>query len=216
MEHHPRVAVAAGVPWARMPRTQAERSEATTQQLTEAARRLFGERGYAATSVEDIVRRAGVTRGALYHHFETKVDVFRAVVEGQQAELARRLDEAAAAAPADAWGRLRVGCHAFVDACLDPEVRQVSLLDGPAVLGWAGLRAIEDRHTIALLRRGLRAAARAGRVRPGDLDVRTYVVHGALCEGGVLIARAADPGATAEHVKAEVDLLLDGLATRST
>lgn len=196
-----------------VPRTQAERSETTRSQILEAARALFGERGYAATSIEDIVRRAGMTRGALYHHFEAKVDVFRAVVERQQAELAERLNGLAAAAPPDTGERLRTGCHAFVDACLDPEVRQVSLLDGPAVLGWAGLRTVEEAYTIALLRRGLRAAARSGRLRPGDLEVRTHLLHGALCEGGMLIARSTDPGAAAENVKGEIDLLLAGLAS---
>src|SRR5262245_23042131 len=112
--------------------THDERSEATIGELVDAARHLFRTRGYAATSIEDIVRRARVTRGALYHHFDSKEAVFRAVVEEAEQALMASLATASAAA-ADAWARLHAGCHAFLETCLDPAFQRVVLLDAPAV-----------------------------------------------------------------------------------
>src|SRR5881398_3481078 len=107
-----------------------EHAEATRAALIASARALFAERGYAAVSIEEIVRRARVTRGALYHHFEDKADLFRAVFERVQ-----RLLDAASSQP-DPARHLEVGCHAFLDACAEPDVQRIVLLDGPAVLGW--------------------------------------------------------------------------------
>ena len=140
-----------------MPRTQAERTETTTTELVEAAHGLFATRGYAATSIEDVVRAAGVTRGALYHHFASKLDVFRAVYEREERLLARSLAEAAATAR-DPWRRVEIGCHAFLEACLTQSVRRVVLLDGVSVLGWETVREIGSRCALALLRNGLTAA----------------------------------------------------------
>src|SRR3954469_9777128 len=135
-------------------RSNAERSEATIKELVAVARGLFAERGYGATSIEDVVRAAGVTRGALYHHFAGKEEVFRAVFEELQRELAKQIRAAAggkraawrrvgAGGKRDPWRRMEAGCMAFLDAVRDPGVQQIALSDAPAVLGWDGLRAIE-------------------------------------------------------------------------
>src|ERR687890_2389322 len=96
--------------------TQAERTATTTAELVARARELFAQRGFAATSIEDIVRAAGVTRGALYHHFDSKTDVFRAVFEDEQRRLAERVVEAAAGADGP-LAALETGCLAFLEEC---------------------------------------------------------------------------------------------------
>src|SRR5207247_3458166 len=112
---------------------KAEHAEATRDALIASARRLFARRGYADVPIEEIVRRARVTRGALYHHFRDKADLFRAVFESAQQDLAKQLHAAAMAQP-DPARHLEVGSHAFLDACTKPDVQRIVLLDGPAVL----------------------------------------------------------------------------------
>jgi AcrR family transcriptional regulator len=196
-----------------MPRTQADRSQATIRELVQVARERFSDRGYANTSIEDIVRAAGVTRGALYHHFEGKMELFHAVVESEQQALARALVQGAAA-HRTAWRRFRAGCRLFLDACLDPSVRRILLIDGPAVLGWDALREIEARHTLALLRGGLRAAAEEERFRVQDLDVLAQLLFATLAEGGRLIAKARHPRRALPGVAAAIDRLLEAAGTQ--
>ncbi|WP_412539487.1 helix-turn-helix domain-containing protein [Longispora sp. K20-0274] len=193
-------------------RTQADRTGETTTGLLDAAAGLFGRDGYAATSIDEIARVAGVTKGAVYHHFEGKAGLFRAVFVRQERLLADALAGAAAGAP-DAWAAVRAGCRAFLRASLDPVVRQVLVLDGPAVLGWETVRDLEREHTLAMLRRGIAAAADAGLVTPGDPDARTHLLLGALCEAALLIARSADPAATLATVDTEIETLLQRYAT---
>lgn len=189
-------------------RTQAERRNATITELIEVARRLFGRDGYAATSIDDIAREGGMTKGAVYHHFAGKTDLFRAVFVHQEQQLAQTI-LAALAQTADPWARVCQGSHAFLRACLDPHVRRIILLDGPAFLGWETVRAIEYEHTLKLVRSGLEAAAAQGRIAPGDVTVRAHLIFGALCEAGVLIARADDPAGTLTAVLEQTDALLN-------
>src|SRR6516165_1618702 len=114
-------------------RTKAAQREATTAALITAARTLFAERGYAGVGTEEIVQHAGVTRGALYHHFKDKEDLFRAVLVQVSAETAQRVLIAALAID-DPWEALVVGADAFLDASVTPEVQRIMLVDGPAVL----------------------------------------------------------------------------------
>src|SRR2546427_7151236 len=132
-----------------MARTQAERSQTTISGLIAVARARFGTDGYAGTSIEDIVSAAGVTRGAFYHHFESKIDVFRAVVESEQRTMTRFIIKGSESYQR-AWERFRAGCRLFLDVCLNPSVRRILLLDGPAVLGWEAVREIEACYTLAL------------------------------------------------------------------
>ncbi|MFD9128454.1 TetR/AcrR family transcriptional regulator [Kitasatospora sp. NPDC059571] len=185
-------------------RTQADRSEATTRQIVAAAADLFGRAGYAATSIDDVARAAGLTKGAVYHHFDGKTALLRAVFAQAEEDRARRL--AGAAAGLAPWPALRAGCRAFLQGCLDPAARQVLLLDGPAQLGWPEVRAVEQEHSIALLRRGVE------RAMPGaDPGIRSRLLLGALCEAGMLLAGAADPTAALAAIGAETDALLDAL-----
>jgi AcrR family transcriptional regulator len=191
--------------------TQAERSEATVQHLLTTARELFASKGFAETSIEDIVSTAGVTRGALYHHFGGKADIFRAVVEDEAERLARRLRRAALNEQ-DPWRQIEAGCLEFLDACLDPAVRQIGLLDAPAVLGWQELREIDLRHSLALLVQGLEGAMAEGTLRRRPPAPIAHLLFGAMCEAGMLVARATDTRHAMREVGREVRALLGGLA----
>ena len=189
-------------------RTQAERSAATRDALIEAARSLFAARGYAAVGTEEIVRAAGVTRGALYHHFAGKRDLFEAVYERVEVELAERIAAGAlaigAAAPMEA---MRAGAEMFLQACTEPEAQQIALLDGPSVLGWDRWREIAAKHGLGLIEASLQAAIEAGAIADQPLRPLAHVLMGALDEAAMLVARAEDP----ERMRAEVGRTLDSL-----
>lgn len=143
----------------------AVRSERTRAALIGAARDLFAAGGYTATSTSDIVRQANVSRGALYHHFTDKMNLFQAVVDAEQATVAREIDDASQAVT-DPVAAIRLGGEAFLDAMRDPGRRRILLIDGPAVLGTAVMREIDARHAGRTLVEGVQAAIEAGRIRP--------------------------------------------------
>ena len=198
-----------------MAKTQGERSEATIGELVAAAGALFRAHGYAATSIEDIVERAGVTRGALYHHFAAKQDVFRAVVEEAEQQLVASLAQAVGAGR-DAWERLCAGCHAFLEACLDPGFQRVVLLDAPAVLGWAAWREVESRYGLGLVRQGIEAAMAEGHLTARSAETLAHLLLATLYEGALLIAGADDPRRKIGEVRQEIDDLLASLRRNTT
>src|SRR3954466_16073033 len=140
-------------------------ARATREALIEAALALFSERGYAGVGTEEIVARAKVTRGALYHHFADKRDLFRAVFERVESELMERIGSRMQATD-DPWQLAPDGMHAFLDACEEPAVKRISLTDAPAVLGWEEWREIDNRHGLGLTRAALQNAVDAGVMRP--------------------------------------------------
>jgi len=193
-------------------RTQAERSEATREALVEAARGLFAERGYAGVGTEEIVRAAGVTRGALYHHFDDKRELFAAVYERVEAELAMRIAEGALASNAESpMEAMRAGAEMFLAACTEPEAQRIALLDGPSVLGWDRWRGIAAEHGLGLIEASLQAAIDAGAIAPQPVRPLAHVLMGALDEGAMLVARAEDPDQARAEVGHTLGLLLDGL-----
>src|SRR5919204_3047146 len=144
-------------------RTKAKQAEATRAALLAAARELFAQRGYGAVGTGEIVQRAGVTRGALYHHFSGKEDLFRAVYEELERELVERIATEAAAA-GDPLAALRAGADVFLDACQDPAVSRIALVDAPSVLGWEQWREIGVRYGFGLGEGVLREAMEAGAI----------------------------------------------------
>lgn len=192
-------------------RTQAERSRATTEQLVDAARELFAARGYDATSIDAVVAHVGVTKGALYHHFSGKRDLFAAVFEREQQHLAEAI-VAAFSRRKDPWAGFYDGCKAFFHASLNREVQRITLLDAPLALGFDGMRAVENRYSLALLKAGIAAAIDAGRIRDRPVDPLAHLLFGALCETAMVVARAADPEAEMRCALRELKLLLDALA----
>jgi len=188
------------------------RSEATRRRLVTAARPLFGARGYADVSTEEIVRAAGVTRGALYHQFRDKSDLFAAVAEEIEAGIAERI-AGAAGAEADPLAALRSGTRLFLDACAEPEVERIILLDAPAVLGWEAWRDLAGRYGLGLVQFGLEAAMQAGAIVSQPVAPLAHVVIGALNECALYVARAEDPAVAREQCVAVLDGILRGLMT---
>ena len=194
----------------RRPRRQAERTAATRRALLDAARDLFAARGYARTAREHIVGAAGVTRGALHHHFRNKEGLFRAVFEEMEETLAGRILAAAADAHDEAEG-LRRGCAAFLDAATDPAIQQVILIDAPAVLGWQQWRALDEVYGLGLVRDGLQMAMDAGEIRRQPVTPLAHLVLGGLNEAALYIAGADDPARARLEMGGVVDRMLDAL-----
>jgi AcrR family transcriptional regulator len=191
-------------------RTQAERREATREALISAGRRLFAERGYDEVSSEEIVTAAGVTRGALYHHFDGKRGLFAAVFERIEADLVGRFDVSVltGAEPIDA---LLAAADQFLDLSLETEVQRVALLDGPAVLGWEEWHEIEARYGLGLIEAGLTAAREAGQIRDVPIPELAVMILGALIEAALQLARAPEDGEARERTGAALRSLLEGL-----
>jgi AcrR family transcriptional regulator len=192
------------------------RSEATRRRLVAAARTLFAELGYAGVGTEQIVQAAGVTRGALYHQFRDKAALFAAVAETVQAEIAQRITAGAQSDGfTDPMAALHAGMRRFLEACADPLVERILLLDGPAVLGWQAWRELADRYGLGLLQYALQAAIDAGGITPQPVVPLAHVLIGALDECALYVARADDPPATREQVTDILEQLLDGLTPRA-
>jgi AcrR family transcriptional regulator len=191
-------------------RTQAERSEATQAALVATARRLFAERGYGSVGTEEIVSAAGVTRGALYHHFDGKAGLFAAVFEQIEAELAERFANEALS-ESDPWKAMVAGLELFLDVCREPEVRQIALLDAPSVLGWSAWREIESRYSLGLIQLGLRNLIDAGMAEPQPIDPLAHAILGMLAEAGLYVAGADDADAAREEMGQVLRGMLEGL-----
>jgi AcrR family transcriptional regulator len=192
---------------------KAEQAEATRGALLGVARELFAERGYANVGTEEIVRRARVTRGALYHHFKGKDDLFHAVVEIVEAELTERIgaQAAAAASSGDPLDVLRAGANAFLDSSLEPEVQRIIMLDAPAVLGWEAWHEIGERYGLGLVMAVVGAAMDAGAIIRLPVRPLAHILIGALDEAAMLVARADDDGTTRREVGETIEALLSGL-----
>ena len=176
--------------------TQAERSEATRGRLVSTARRLFAEQGFAATSTEEILGEAGVSRGALYHHFASKTDLFRAAFEAVEDDLTAQILAAAAAGGAtDPLEVLRIGFDAFLDQCVHPEVQRIVMLDGPTVLGWDTWHELDERYAFGTIKTVLSLAAEQGRIPEASVEPLSHLLVGAVMQAGMVVARAEDPQA---------------------
>lgn len=194
------------------PRTQAERSATTRTALIAAARALWADRGYADVGTPEIATSAGVTRGAMYHQFADKAALFAAVLETVETEVTQRLaDQVVASGAADPAAALRVAAVAWLDACEEPEVRQVVLLDGPVVLGWDGFRDVALRHGLGLTEELLRAAMDSGQLAPGPTRPLAHVLIGALDEAALYAALADDPVTARAEVEQVLHRLIDGM-----
>ncbi|HEY1833098.1 MAG TPA: TetR/AcrR family transcriptional regulator [Solirubrobacteraceae bacterium] len=191
---------------------QATRSASTRAKLLRAARVLFAKHGYAAVGTEQIVRRAGVTRGALYHQFPAKEDLFLAVYEEVEGDLTRHVDESLGEVTSP-YEAMRKGVRVFLQACQRPEVQRIVLLDGPAVLGWERWREVAERYGLGLLEAVIAAAIEAGEIAPLPVGPLAHLLMGALDEGALLLVR--EPEAM-DEVIATFEHLLNGLRILET
>ena len=188
-------------------RSNRDRTEATRADLIAAARKLFTEKSYAETGTPEIVAAAGVTRGALYHHFADKQALFAAVVEQEAAAVAQEIERASPPSlfPRDA---LIAGSDAYLAAMRTPGRTRLLLLDGPAVLGRAAMDAIDNRHGSRSLREGLVAAMRAQAMTRLPAEALTALLAAAFDRA----ALAIETGASAEDYRAVLMALIDGLS----
>jgi AcrR family transcriptional regulator len=195
-----------------MMRTQSERSAATQAALISAARRLWGERGYAEVGTPEIAEAAGVTRGAMYHQYADKAALFRAVIEEVETETMERLSAAVfAAEPASPAAALRIASDAWLQIATEPEIRRLLLLDAPAVLGWDAFRELHQRYGLGMTEQLLASAIEAGELREQPVRPLAAVLLGAIDEAAMVIAEAADTGVAQAEARAVVHDLLDGV-----
>lgn len=188
-------------------RSNRDRTEATRADLIAAARKLFTEKSYAETGTPEIVTAAGVTRGALYHHFADKQALFAAVVEQEARAVADEIDRASPAS-LEARDALIAGSDAYLAAMRVPGRTRLLLLDGPAVLGRAAMDAIDNRHGNRSLREGLVAAMRANTMTRLPAQALTALLASAFDRA----ALAIEAGASAEDYRAVLMALIDGLS----
>jgi len=194
-------------------RTQAERSAATRDALVTAGRALFGARGYADVGTEEVVRAAGVSRGALYHHFADKAELFAAVLESvEEMTNARVVAAVMAAGPDDPITAMQRGTAAFLDICAEPEMARIMLIDAPAVLGAQGWSDASTESDIGLVVQLLTHGIELGRIRPQPVVPLARILLGALREAALFLASAPDPAAARDEVGAVLNGIIESVA----
>ena len=194
-------------------RTQKERSESTKRKILSAATKLFAKRGFRDVALEDVVKRSGLTRQALYHHFGSKEQLFIGIVEEVERGLAHRILEAAKV-ESDPLDQLKAGLEAFLNACLDPAVQRILLLDAPTVLGVERWRSVDADYGLGLLRQALEGAMQAGLLKKQPVRPLSHLLLGALSEAGLFVAQSDKPDAARKEVATVLDTMLDGLRER--
>jgi AcrR family transcriptional regulator len=186
------------------------RGRATRERLLAGAHELFGSRGYEKTSIEAVLERSGVARGALYHHFSSKAELFDAVLEMVMAEITEVVDEAVSDVP-DPLEQMRAGSRAWLQLARTEAVRRISLLDPQAAVGWARWRELDQRYNLGGLRAGFRRLAHEGRVPEEEADLLSHILLAALNEAALFIAGAEDEAAAVATAQAALDTVLDRL-----
>jgi AcrR family transcriptional regulator len=194
-------------------RTQADRSAATKEALVRAARPLFARDGFGAVSTEAIVRAAGVSRGAMYHQFKDKTALFEAVFEAVQQDVTTRLATTVGqAGEADPIALMELGAHAWLDACAEPEVQRIVLLDAPAVLGWERWRELGLKYGSGLVEAMLAHAISVGRIEDQPVRPLAHVLIGSLDEAAMYVVRAEDPVLARDQMRTVISRLVRALS----
>ena len=193
-------------------KTQAERSEATRAGVVRVARELFTDPGFNETSLDVVAERAGVTKGAVYHHFKNKRELFQAVFEQLEVEMCERVITAAAGAGVDVWAGLQAGVTAFLDAgAHDPAIQRIVLLDGPTILGWETWKEIDERYGFGITKGAIEQAMEAGVLakRPAEPIARLFLAS--LSEAAIQIARSDDQDKAMDEMSSAIWALVESL-----
>jgi AcrR family transcriptional regulator len=194
------------------PNKNVARGEATRGQLIAIARRMFADRGYEDTSIEAVLKEAGVSRGSLYHHFASKEALFEAVAEDVETSVGEQTLAAAAGSDGPV-AALRAGFLAWIRLAGDPVVRRILLIDAPSVLGWERWRSMEEDHALGLIRAVLQVIAEEGKLRPELVGTLAHVLLASVNEVALLVARSQDQEAAMKAGADVIDELLQRLLT---
>jgi AcrR family transcriptional regulator len=189
---------------------QSERREATIAAILAAARKLFGADGFDAVSIDDIASKAGVAKGAVYHHFASKEEIFTRVLEAVQAEIAAQPAPSSMRKIADPLDRMAAGILSYLNAATEPGIKRILLIDGPAVIGWRKWREIDDRHFGAGARRAVAYVMSDG-TADAQIDAVTHAVMGMIMEAALVCATAPDAKKAAREMTAAARKLLEGI-----
>ncbi|GAB3533679.1 TetR/AcrR family transcriptional regulator [Arthrobacter tecti] len=193
-----------------MGRSSKKQSEETAQLLVTVAMELFGTRGFAEVGLEEVAANAQVTRGAVYHHFGSKIGLFKAVLDRVQKDVADQITEAAARATSG-WDGLVAGCHAFIGSGSDPLVHRIMLIDAPAVVGWREWMNLDAAHSRRLLEAALQRLEKDGVIAPDLATPATRLLSGAMNEAALWIARSEEPERDLQLAGAALDRMLNSL-----
>jgi AcrR family transcriptional regulator len=193
-------------------RSQEDRSRATRAALEQAGRRLFAERGFAATSAEELVTEAGVTRGALHHHYGDKRGLFLEVLEQLEIENTTEIENAIGTVdPDDVLTAMAIGLNVFLEICQRPEMIRIGLYDAPAVLGWQAWREFEARHGLGLIIAELERARTEGMIADTPIRVLAQLILSAVTEAGLIVAHATDKDTARAEAQQSLMLLVSGI-----
>ncbi|MEU1985404.1 TetR/AcrR family transcriptional regulator [Nocardia sp. NPDC019395] len=196
-------------------RSQEDRSRTTRTALEQAGRSLFTERGFAGTSAEQLVTEAGVTRGALHHHYGDKRGLFLAVLEQLETEITTEIENALRITdPDDILTAMAAGLNTFLEICERPEMIRIALFDAPAVLGWQAWRELEARHGLGLITAELERARDAGLITATAVPTLAQLILSAVSEAGLIVAHADDKDAARIEAQESLLLLVGGLLRR--
>jgi AcrR family transcriptional regulator len=187
-----------------------EYSESTRHALVDSAVHLFTKRGYAATSLDEVAKRARVTKGALYHHFSGKQALFEAAFDSVETTVMSRLAEIMAG-PENPWDRAMNGVRHYIQVCLDPAYQRIVVHEAPVVMGWERWREAEDHFSFGLVKGGIQALVDAGEIDELPVEVTARLLFGALTAGATMIARSDDPKQTGAEVSTSIIKMLDRL-----
>jgi AcrR family transcriptional regulator len=191
-------------------RTQAERREATVTALVETARELFARDGFTATSLHTVAAKVNVTKGAVYHHFDSKQQLFEAVFADEVTRLAGVLPTVYAR-KRDPWDGFEAACRAFLEECLDPAVQRIVLIDAPAAIGWEAMRRLEA-PLFSMMESAITQAVEGGRIARRPAGPLAHFLFGALCEMAMVVARAEEQKAAHRQAVTELGRVMAGLA----
>ncbi len=188
-----------------------EYSESTRHALVDGAVFLFTKHGYSATSLDEVAKRARVTKGALYHHFSGKQALFEAAFDAVESTVMTRLAEIVVG-PGDPWDRAMNGILDYIEICLDPSYQRIVIHEAPVVMGWERWREAEDHFSFGLVRAGIQALVDSGEIDHDlPVEVTARLLFGTLTAGATLIARADDPKKAGAEVSATVLTMLERL-----
>jgi AcrR family transcriptional regulator len=189
---------------------RSEYSESTRDALVDSAVDLFTKRGYAATSLDEVARRARVTKGALYHHFSGKQALFEAAFDVVETTVKTQLAEILTG-PGSAWERASNGLRQYIKICLEPSYQRIVIHEAPVVMGWERWREAEDHFSFGLVRSSIQACVDSGEFEELPVEVTARLLFGALSSAATMIASAEDPKKTGAEVTATIIRMLERL-----